>query len=144
MRQMIYGKRALLAGVALLAISLAVAFNSSWFSPAPPHHSHPTPADDFITSLGRISPDGDVIRISARSISGQPSLVSELLVKEGDAVKRGEVLAVLNSREQLEAGWRAAEARMRVAERRLAQVKAGVKPADLAVQAPRSRDWSRS
>ena len=125
----------LLAGAVFLAVSAAAVFVSS--RPASSTSAAPrssNPADDLITSLGRISPDGHVIRISARSISGQPSLVSELLVKEGDRVKRGEVLAVLNSRDQLEAGWRAAEARMRIAQSRLAQVKAGVKPAELSGQ----------
>lgn len=123
-----------LAGVMLLAISLLAAIISTRFTSAPAAPLPSKPADDSIACLGRISPDGDVIRVSARSISGQPSLVSELLVKEGDYVKRGQVLAVLNSRDQLEAGWRAAVARMQVAARRLAQVKAGVKPADLSAQ----------
>ena len=123
----------LLAGAAILAVSLAAAFISTRSATAPAAIAS-KPADDSITCLGRISPDGDVIRVSARSISGQPSLVSELLVAEGDDVKRGQVLAVLNSRDQLDAAWRAATARQQVAERRLAQVKAGVKPADLAAQ----------
>ena len=93
------------------------------------------PADDAVACLGRISPDGgDAVRVSARSISGQPSIVAELRVAEGDTVKHGQVLAVLDSRPQLEAAWRAADARHEVAMRRLEQVKAGVKPADLAAQ----------
>lgn len=123
-----------LAGVALLAISLFALLISSRASSAPIASMPADPEEDAITCLGRISPDGDVIRVSARSISGQPSLVGQLLVNEGDHVKRGQVLAVLNSRDQLEANWRAAVARMHVAERRLAQVKAGVKPAELAAQ----------
>jgi len=125
----------LFVGAVLLAFSLAAVFVStrSASSSADALRSS-NAADDSITCLGRISPDGHVIRVSARSISGQPSLVSELLVKEGEHVKRGQVLAVLNSREQLEAGWQAAEARRRIAQSRLAQVKAGVKPADLSGQ----------
>jgi HlyD family secretion protein len=124
----------LLAGAMLLAVSLVAAIVASRSVSAPAALLPSNPADDSITCLGRISPDDGVIRISARSISGQPSLVSELLVKQGDRVKRGQVLAILNSRNQLEAGWRAALAQMHVAERRLAQVKAGVKQADLSAQ----------
>jgi HlyD family secretion protein len=124
----------LFAGVLILAISLAAAIIASRSVSSPVASVPSNPADDGIACLGRISPDGDVIRVSARSISGQPSLVAELLVKEGETVKRGQVVAVLNSREQLDAAWRAAVARLKVAERRLAQVKAGVKPADLAAQ----------
>lgn len=124
----------LIVGATVLVLSLVAAFVSMRSGSAPVAAVVSDPANDSITCLGRISPDGDVIRISARSISGQPSLVSKLFVREGDQVKRGQVLAVLNSREQLEAAWRAAEARTQVAARRLAQVKAGVKPSDLSAQ----------
>jgi HlyD family secretion protein len=122
----------LLAGVLIVAVSLAAAVMSSRAAPPMPVPS--VPARDSITSLGRISPANAVIRLSARSISGQPSLVSELLVDRGDLVQRGQILAVLNSRDQLDAHLRHAVASLAVAERRLAQVKAGVKPADLSAQ----------
>lgn len=124
----------LIGGVVLLTVALVAAFVSSRSAAAPVLVTPSDPANDAIACLGRISPDGDVIRLSARSISGQPSLVSQLFVQEGDWVERGQVLAVLNSRDQLEAAWRAAEAAMHVAERRLGQVKAGVKPSDLSAQ----------
>lgn len=89
---------------------------------------------DATACLGRILPEDGLVRLSARSLSGQPSIVAELLVKEGDAVRRGQLVAVLNSREQLEAAWHAAEARGDVTRTRLAQVKAGAKPEDLQAQ----------
>jgi HlyD family secretion protein len=60
--------------------------------------------------------------------------VGELRVKEGDMVEAGELLAVLDSEDQLEAVWRSSEARIKVARSRLAQVRAGVKAADLEAQ----------
>jgi HlyD family secretion protein len=122
----------LVAGAVTLALTAGAAVLLT--RPAPPAPVTSNPKDDSITCLGRISPADDIIRLSGRSISGQPSLLSELFVKAGDDVKQGQVLAVLNSREQLEASWRAAVARTAVAERRLAQVKAGVKEADLSAQ----------
>jgi HlyD family secretion protein len=124
----------LLLGATVLILVVAGIYVSSRSSATPVAAIASNPTDDSITCLGRISPDGDVIRLSARSISGQPSLVSALMVKEGDIVTRDQVIAVLNSRDQLEANWRASEARVQVAERRLAQVNAGVKPADLLAQ----------
>lgn len=121
----------LLVGAILLVGSLAAAFVSTRSSSPPVATASSDPAADSITCLGRISPDGNVIRVSARSISGQPSLVSELFVKENDEVRRGQVLGVLNSREQLAAGWRVAEARVLVAQRRLALIRAGAKASDL-------------
>jgi HlyD family secretion protein len=106
-----------------------------WRRPAdPPPVQASDPLADQISCLGRISPDGDPVRIGARSISGQPSLVAELFVKPGDQVTRGARLATLNSRTQLEAAWQAAEARREVAARRLEQVRAGPKEGDLAAQ----------
>ena len=83
-----------------------------------------------ISSLGRIEPFDGIVRVSARSLSGQPSIVSELRVKEGDWVKAGQILAVLDSRPQLEAVVHDLDARVAVAQQRLAVAKAGGKKAD--------------
>lgn len=87
-----------------------------------------------ITCLGRISPEDAVVKVSARSLSGQPSIVSALFVKEGDVVQAGQLLAVLNSRDQLQAARVAMDAAVTVAQRRLGQVRAGGKAADLQAQ----------
>lgn len=86
---------------------------------------------DALACLGRILPEDGVVRISARSLSGQPSIVQTLLVKEGDAVRSGQVVALLDSRPQLEAAWKAADARIQVARDRVLQVKAGARAGDL-------------
>jgi len=99
--------------------------------------SEPTPSvpqPSGISCLGHIEPRDGILRISARSISGQPSIVGKLKVREGDWVKAGQVVAVLDSRDQLEAAVRDLEARERVAQERVAQVKAGAKQADVAAQ----------
>lgn len=87
-----------------------------------------------VSSLGRIQPEDGIVTVGARSLAGQPSLVSRLNVNEGDYVKTGQVIAVLDSLPQLEAALRQAEARAKVAVARLAQVKAGAKSADVAAQ----------
>jgi HlyD family secretion protein len=104
-------------------------------SPAPESSPRPAPApavNAALACLGRVEPENGLIRLHARSISGQPSLLAQTTVKEGDPVKAGQVVAVLNAREELETVKRQAEARVRVARDRLAQVKAGAKPGDLA------------
>ena len=83
-----------------------------------------------ISSLGRIEPQDGIIRVSARSISGQPSIVGELRVKDGDWVKAGQVIAVLDSHKQMEAIVRDLESQVAVAQQRVATVKAGGKKAD--------------
>ncbi|OLE65614.1 MAG: hypothetical protein AUI36_08100 [Cyanobacteria bacterium 13_1_40CM_2_61_4] len=94
----------------------------------------PPARDNAVACLGRIEPVDGITRISARSISGQPSIVARLLVDEGDPVKKGQLVAVLDSKEQLEKAWRQAESRIAVAEMRVAQVRAGAKAGDLAAQ----------
>jgi HlyD family secretion protein len=61
-------------------------------------------------------------------------VVESLKVKEGDKVQRGDVLAILAGQQQLQAALEQAQAQTQVAHRRLEQVKAGPKQADLAVQ----------
>jgi HlyD family secretion protein len=60
------------------------------------------------------------------------SPVADLRVREGESVKKGQILAVLENKDRLETAWKAAEAQAHVAEMRLAQVRAGADPADLA------------
>lgn len=49
----------------------------------------------IISSLGRIEPEGGVVRLAGPS--GLGSVIMELKVKEGDQVKAGQVIAVLDS-----------------------------------------------
>ena len=103
-------------------------------TPAPPASAAATtPASPGgIGALGRIEPGEGVVRIAARSLSGQASIVARLQVGEGDRVRAGQPIAELDSRPQLEAAARQAAADVAVAERRLAQVQAGAKPTDIA------------
>ena len=74
-------------------------------SVAPPNDVLPRPVVrpiEAVAALGQISPAGDVRRLAApvSGFGGSPR-VSELLVREGDAVKRGEVLAIFDNRPQI-------------------------------------------
>jgi HlyD family secretion protein len=94
----------------------------------------PVQRESGVSCLGRIEPEDRIVTIGARSISGQPSLVKQLHVKEGDDIGAGQVVAVLDSREQLEAALRQAEARVKVAQTRRDQVTARPKNADIAAE----------
>jgi HlyD family secretion protein len=103
--------------------------------PAPEAKATPAPTPPLgIACIGRIQSEDGPIYIGARSLSGQPSLVAQLLVREGGYIKAGQVVAILNSRDQLEAAARQAEARIKLAEAQRDQVKAGAKTADVAAQ----------
>ena len=51
--------------------------------------------DSVITALGRIEPDGGIIEIAGPS--GTAAVISQLNVKEGDQITKGQILAVLDS-----------------------------------------------
>lgn len=87
-----------------------------------------------IACLGRIEPEDGVRVIGARSLSGEPSLIGEIKVREGDTVRVQQILAVLNSNDELKAVLRQAEANLELARKRLVQIKAGAKSGDIAAQ----------
>ncbi|MDE2236848.1 MAG: efflux RND transporter periplasmic adaptor subunit, partial [Elusimicrobia bacterium] len=72
-----------------------------------------------IGCLGRIEPEGGVIRVSAPYDQGRPALVAKLLVGEGDWVRKGQPLAVLQSAPRLEAELGQSRARLAMARARL-------------------------
>ena len=86
-----------------------------------------------VTALGRLEPQGEVITLSA-PMSAEGSRVEQLLVKEGDRVKAGQVIAILDSRDRLQAALAEATERVRVAQANLAKVKAGAKSGEISAQ----------
>jgi HlyD family secretion protein len=90
----------------------------------------PTPQVTTVTALGRLEPKGEIIKLSAPT-SNQGSRVEQLLVKEGDVVRVGQVIAVMENRDRLLASMREAERKVGVARAQLGQVKAGAKQGEL-------------
>jgi len=79
-----------------------------------------------VTALGRLEPKREVIQLSAAA-STQASRVEQLLVKEGDRIKIGQTIAILDSRDRASAAVDEAESQVRVAQAKLAQIQAGAK-----------------
>jgi HlyD family secretion protein len=86
-----------------------------------------------IGALGRLEPEGEVFKIAPPAV-GLSSRVAKVLVKEGDAVKSGQPVAVMDTFETLRASGLQAEAQVRQAEAKLAQVKSGAKVGDVNAQ----------
>lgn len=86
-----------------------------------------------VTALGRLEPNGQVIKLSAPS-SNDGSRLESLRVKEGDVVKSGDIIAVLNSESRLEAALQQADEQVNVVHSKLVQVKSGAKTGEIQAQ----------
>ncbi len=92
-----------------------------------------SPKITIVTALGRLEPKGEVIKLSAPT-SAEGSRVEHILVEEGDRVKAGQVIAILDSENRLQAALAEAQERVRVTQANLMQVKAGAKEGEIAAQ----------
>ncbi|AVH72162.1 ABC exporter membrane fusion protein [Nostoc sp. 'Lobaria pulmonaria (5183) cyanobiont'] len=86
-----------------------------------------------VTALGRLEPQGKVIKLSA-AVSAEGSRVEKLLVKEGDRVKAGQTIAILNSCDRLQAAFKEAQEQVKVAQANLNRTQAGAKRGEIAAQ----------
>ena len=86
-----------------------------------------------VMALGRIQPEGEVIKLSVAN--AQDSRVDRILVKEGDLVKRGRVIAILQGIDRKQADLRDALADVKLREIELGRVaNADVKKSQIAAQ----------
>lgn len=103
-------------------------------STSQPAQPEATPIVQTVTALGYLEPRGRVIRLSAPSSTGATSRVEQLLVRQGEAVKAGQVIAVLDSRDRLQAALVEAQKQVNVARSNLAVVQAGAKQGEVTAQ----------
>lgn len=89
------------------------------------------PVVKTVTALGRLEPKGEVIKLSAPSSNGEGKRVDQLLVKESDRVKAGQVIAIMDNRNKLQATLAEAQKQVQVAKSHLNQVKAGAKQGEI-------------
>jgi HlyD family secretion protein len=107
-------------------------------SATPPAQTNTQPVIKTITALGRLQPQGEVIKLSAPT-STNGNRVDRLLVKEGDRVKTGQLIAILDSHDRLQAALAEAQQQVASARAKLAQTKAGAKSGEIGAQAAKSQ-----
>lgn len=100
---------------------------------APPEVKEAAPVVRKVTALGRLEPQTEVINLSA-PVALSTDRVAQLLVQQGDRVKAGQVIAILDSRDRLSVALEEAKQKVQVAQARLDQVKAGAKEGEIAAQ----------
>ena len=86
-----------------------------------------------VTALGRLEPSGEIIQVSVSS-GAEGNRLEELLVEVGDEIERGEVIAVLDSRDRYMAALDRAKEQVAVARANLDIVKAGAKRGEIRAQ----------
>ena len=107
-------------------------------SAAPPAQTNTQPVIKTITALGKLQPQGEVIKLSAPT-STNGNRVDRLLVKEGDRVKAGQIVAILDSHDRLQSALAEAQQQVVAARAKLAQTKAGAKSGEIGAQVAKSR-----
>ncbi|MBE9248539.1 ABC exporter membrane fusion protein [Dolichospermum sp. LEGE 00240] len=91
------------------------------------------PAPQAVTALGRLEPETEIIKLSA-PLALDGDRIVEVLVKEGDHVKLGQVIAILQTRDLLKNAVIQSTKQVKVAQAKLAQIKAGAKLGEIQEQ----------
>jgi HlyD family secretion protein len=86
-----------------------------------------------IVGLGRLEPAGGIIKLSA-PLALDGDRIKELRVQEGSKIRAGQIIAVLDSVDRLQATFIHERQQVAVAQAKLAQIKAGAKPGELVAQ----------
>jgi HlyD family secretion protein len=131
-------KRWLPLAAGLVVAGVGIAAGLVWRFRRPNPNPNPTPAVvrpqiRSVVALGRLAPKGEVIKLSAPT-SAQENRIERLLVEEGDPVRAGQVIAILDAQPRLQADLVEAQARVEVAQAKLAVVRAGAKQGELNAQ----------
>ncbi|MFM7365916.1 MAG: ABC exporter membrane fusion protein [Cuspidothrix sp.] len=125
---------AMLASLSVASISIFIVLKFRDIDTQKPVDTKPlTPNIKTVTALGRIEPQGEVIKLSA-PVSGTGNRVEKILVKEGEMVKAGQVIAILDNRDNLQAELTEAQAQVKVIKSKIAQIQAGAKQGEITAQ----------
>lgn len=136
--------RRIVIGTILSIVTLAISawaiakFNPDLYArimgkPTPPAPVAPAPEPTAVSALGQIEPEGEIIQLSVSS-AVESSKVEKLLVKRGDEVKQGQVVAILDSYNRRQAAVDKAQTDVRIAQASLERVRAGAKQGDISAQ----------
>lgn len=95
----------------------------------------PTPETlpEAVAALGYLEPEGEIIQLSAPAFM-EGARIEQLLIKRGDMVKTGQIIAILDNSDRLSALLEEAQTQVKVAQARLEQVKAGAKQGEINAQ----------
>lgn len=91
------------------------------------------PVVEMVSALGRLEPEGEVIRVFAPT-SLEGARVEALKVSHGRSIRQGDIIAVLDTYARRQSAVRSAQEELEVARSKLAQVEAGAKQGEIQAQ----------
>ncbi len=92
------------------------------------------PTVETVSALGRLEPEGEVIQVFAPT-SLEGGRIEALRVSHGQQIRKGDVIAVLDTYKRRQAALWEAQEQLRVAQARLEQIEAGAKSGEIRAQA---------
>jgi HlyD family secretion protein len=92
------------------------------------------PTVETVSALGRLEPEGEVIQVFAPT-SSEAARVEALRVSHGQQIRKGDVIAVLDTYERRWAALQETKEQLKVAQAQLGQVEAGAKLGEIRAQA---------
>ena len=131
-RKLIFGLLLALAG--LLVGSSLLTRRLKPGDPPPP--APLTSSPQGISAIGRVEPKGEIIKVSAPALM-EGAKVETLLVSQGEQVKAGQKIAILDNHERLKRSLELARQQWNVAKVKLKQVEAGAKTGEILSQTSR-------
>jgi HlyD family secretion protein len=93
---------------------------------------------EAVAALGYLEPQGGITQISATAFL-EGSRVDKILVKQGEKVEKGEIMAILDNNARLRAALKQAQANLGLAASKLEKVREGAKKGEIMAQDSRMR-----
>lgn len=124
---------AIAAACGALAVSSFYVFNKAGNAAQIESEAVKPKPPESISALGRLEPEGEMLKVAPPSALGSSRIV-KLMVKEGDTVKQGQAIAILDSYDRAKIAVMQAEAKVGEREATLAQIKSGAKSGDIQAQ----------
>jgi ABC exporter DevB family membrane fusion protein len=125
--------------IAGFTLQYAFRFRTNAISSPATSQTEETPTLKAVSAIGYLNPEGEIVYLSAPTFlnSFGGSRVQKLLVKEGEQVQAGQLIATLDNASNLKAELEYARVQVKIAQARLAQVKAGAKAGEIEAQKAR-------
>jgi HlyD family secretion protein len=118
----------------LLLVGGGVGYQMWWNRPTVQQsNAVAAPVVETVSALGRLEPEGTVIRVFAPT-TAEGARVESLRVSHGQQVRKGDIIAVLDTDARRQSAVRSARSELGVARSKLEQVEAGAKQGEIQAQ----------